>query len=81
MKFLADNGKIINISSRVSGIRYQPQEGQIKLLNCEINEKDIEQYIKDYIKGCEKGYLGIWWQSSYGTSKAFLNAWSRFILS
>lgn len=50
------------------------------LRNQKITEQDIIGLSKEYIKAAKNRDMGKFSWTAYGTSKALLNAWARFVL-
>jgi carbonyl reductase 1 len=80
LPFLADNGRIVNVSSMMAALNYHKKPVQDEFNDPKIELQQIYTAIEEYVALCESGDTGKWWCSAYGTSKLLLNAWSRFIL-
>ncbi|EGR29238.1 short chain dehydrogenase reductase family protein, putative [Ichthyophthirius multifiliis] len=78
---LSNDGKILLISSILGQLEHQTLEGRKILENQNITKDYLFQLAEDYIKNSDFPQKLIFYQQSYHTSKAFLNAYGRFILT
>lgn len=77
---LSENGRVVNVSSKMGGLMLHPQITQLKFNDPYLKLGDIEEGVEDFINSVSKKDISRWYSCAYGTSKMFLNAWSRFIL-
>ena len=64
----------------MAALRAQPQKIRDILSNSKIDEKEILTLSKEYVQAAKRKKMEGFSYSAYGTSKAIISAWARFIL-
>eukprot|EP01015_Nassula_variabilis_P018476 TRINITY_DN300_c0_g1_i2.p1 TRINITY_DN300_c0_g1~~TRINITY_DN300_c0_g1_i2.p1 ORF type:complete len:226 (+),score=44.65 TRINITY_DN300_c0_g1_i2:22-699(+) len=80
LPYLADDGKIVIVSSDLGKLSYQGQRIQ-RALSKECSRQDIIDLVEDYLSSCQQKDLNGWSIQSYHASKALINAYVRHVLS
>ena len=81
MEFLADDGKIINVSSGAGDLSFQERKVRDKMRNKDMDRKvllEIAKELEEATKTNSQGEIG--WSKHYNNSKCLLNAYTRFVL-
>ena len=71
---LSENGRVVNVSSKMGGLMLHPQITQLKFNDPNLKLGDIEEGVEDFINSVSKKDISRWYSCAYGTSKMFLNA-------
>ncbi len=68
------------VSSRLGKLSKESEQMKKILTNPSITEEEIFTLCRDYVEATRKKDMGHFCWTAYGTSKALINAWTRFIL-
>lgn len=77
---LEDDAKIVNVSALMGQLQFQSPAIKEKLINENLETKDILQLAQGYEKQMLNKEDNGWDKSSYRASKALLNSYTRFVL-
>ena len=80
LPLLAKNGRVVVIASEMAALRAQPQKMRDILNNPKITEEELFSLSKNYVEAARDKKMNGLSYSAYGTSKAMISAWARFVL-
>ena len=80
LPFLSPTGRIVVIASEMAALNAQTSQMQQKLSNKFITESEILAMSREYIQAAKDKSMENYSWSAYGTSKAMISAWARFVL-
>jgi carbonyl reductase 1 len=80
LPLLTEDARVVVVSSYIGSVNTQKPAIRKLIDDPNITEGRILLMSEEYIEAVRQQQMGDWHKSACRTSKAFLNAWARFIL-
>lgn len=80
LPLLTDSARIVVVSSYIGSVKTQKPSIRKLIDDPSITEEKILEMSEEYIQAVKRKEIGDWHKSACRTSKALINAWTRFIL-